>query len=181
MGTPEEVEETMHMLLAGNESALISYEAKKRTIDPEQFIPLMRRLILQITDNFWLEQLETMEYLRRSVSLRAYGQRDPLIEYRREGLIRFRQMEGDIALAVGDALPHAAPSDEARIRAEEEKVRAQLVLAGKEGDDSPQAPIVKGDTHGRNDLVTIKKGDATQTLKYKKAETLLSQGWEIAE
>ena len=81
---------------------------------------------------FWLEHLETMDYLRRSVSLRAYGQRDPLIEYRREGLMRFRQLEENIKMAVAEALPRLARADDARIRAEEEKTRAALVAAGQE-------------------------------------------------
>ena len=61
--------------------------------------------LLQVVDTLWLEHLETMEYLRRSVSLRAYGQRDPLIEYRREGLMRFRELEaeGTVDLPTGSA------------------------------------------------------------------------------
>ena len=74
----------------------------------------LRRLLLQVIDTFWLEHLETMDYLRRSVSLRAYGQRDPLIEYRREGLQRFRQLEADIAAKVAAALPRLVNADEAR-------------------------------------------------------------------
>lgn len=129
---------------------------------------------------FWLEHLETMDYLRRSVSLRAYGQRDPLIEYRREGLIRFRQLEENIKMAVAEALPRMQ-SDEASStvwRAEQEKTRAALVATGKE-ESGVQTPVVKIAGHNRNDFVTIKKGDETQTLKFKKAEPLLSQGWGI--
>ena len=127
---------------------------------------------------FWLEHLETMEYLRRSVSLRAYGQRDPLIEYRREGLQRFRALEASIDAAVVEALPRLVGADDARLRAEEEKTRAKLVAAGQEEGSAP-APLQKSFTYGRNDLVTIKKGDETKEIKFKKAEPLLSEGWEI--
>jgi preprotein translocase subunit SecA len=44
-------------------------------------------------DALWMEHLENMEHLRGSVNLRAYGQRDPLVEYRREGLRLFKEME----------------------------------------------------------------------------------------
>src|SRR5690606_35185809 len=116
----------------------------------------------------------------RSVSLRAYGQRDPLIEYRKEGLARFQIMQESIKAAVRDALPRVRQSDDTQIRAQEAKVRAQLVAASEGGDDStPTQPIVKGTTYGRNDEVTIRRGDETQTLKYKKAEPLLAQGWTI--
>jgi preprotein translocase subunit SecA len=141
----------------------------------------MRRLILQMTDAFWLEQLETMDYLRRTVSLRAYGQRDPLIEYRREGLQRFQDMEAGIAQQIRETIPHVIPADDSRIRAQEERTRRALIAASEGGDGSEQekAPIVKANEPGRNDTVTIRKGEETQTLKYKKAEPLLAEGWVL--
>ena len=142
---------------------------------------LMRRLVLQVTDTFWLEHLETMDYLRRSVSLRAYGQRDPLIEYRKEGLGRFQAMQGSVATAVAEAIPRIRPADDARIRAEEAKTRAKLVAASEGSDTSAEAaaPVRNDTVYNRNDEVTIKKGEETQTLKYKKAEPLLAEGWTI--
>lgn len=142
------------------------------------FVPTLRRLLLQVIDMLWLEHLETMDYLRRAVSLRAYGQRDPLIEYRKEGLGRFRSLEDQIASTMVESVPRIVAQDDARIRAEEEKTRAKLVAAGK-GDGQPAAPIVKTSTHGRNDLVKIRKGEETQELKFKKAEPLLAEGWEL--
>ncbi len=177
-GSPEEVEAVILDCIGGDKGARTAYEAKRVEIGVEQTIALLRRILLQVIDALWLEHLETMDYLRRSVSLRAYGQRDPLIEYRREGLSRYRALEAAIVHLVREALPRLAPVDDARIRAEEARVRAQLVAAGKE-ESATQAPITKGATFGRNDLVTIKKGDQSQTLKYKRAEPLLVQGWEI--
>jgi preprotein translocase subunit SecA len=140
--------------------------------------PLLRHLLLQIIDMYWLEHLETMEYLRRAVSLRAYGQRDPLIEYRREGLQRFRHLEESIKAAVIEALPRLESMDDARMREEEEKTRAMLVAVGKE-DGSSAAPIKNTNEFGRNDIVTLKKGSETRELKFKKAEPFLKEGWEI--
>ncbi len=152
--------------------------AAKKIEFGDSFIAHLRRLLLQVVDTFWFEHLETMDYLRRSVSLRAYGQRDPLIEYRREGLMRFRQLEESISTAVTEALPRLVPAEDARIRAEEAKVRTAALSAGKE-EESASTPIKKVFQHNRNDFVTIKKGDTTQTLKFKKAEPLLAEGWEI--
>ncbi len=149
----------------------------KRDALGEAFVPLMRRLVLQVTDAFWLEHLDTMEHLRRSVSLRSYGQRDPLIEYRREGLALFTAMQRAIRVQIGEALPHIVVADDSRIRKEEEKTRAQI-LAASEG-DTVSSTVVLAKTYGRNDEVTIHKGDETQTLKFKKAEPLLSEGWEV--
>jgi len=176
VGSDGEVEGVIRDFLGDATPALESFETKRGELG-DAFVPGLRRLLLQVIDTFWLEHLETMDYLRRSVSLRAYGQRDPLIEYRREGLMRFRQLEENIRATVIDALPRMMSSDEARIRAEEERTRAALVAAGKE--EGAQAPLVKTSGPGRNDFVTVKKGDATQTLKYKKAEALLADGWEL--
>jgi preprotein translocase subunit SecA len=65
--------------------------------DKPELVESLRRLILQTIDMFWVDHLEMMDYLRSSVNLRAYGQRDPLVEYKREGLRFFREMEGSIA------------------------------------------------------------------------------------
>lgn len=177
LGSDEEVERLFLALIPGEEAARALLAAKKTELG-EAFALHARRLLLQVIDIFWLEHLETMDYLRRSVSLRAYGQRDPLIEYRREGLARFRQLEEHIRLATAEALSRLQSGDDARIRAEEEKTRAALTAAGQEEGSAP-APVVKASAYGRNDLVTVKKGTATQTLKYKKAEPLLADGWEL--
>ncbi|HWU24740.1 MAG TPA: preprotein translocase subunit SecA [Candidatus Paceibacterota bacterium] len=186
LGSGEEVETRMLELIGDNgeesEAAKAVYDTKKAEYGPEQWTELMRRLILQTTDALWLEHLEYMEYLRRSVSLRSFGQRDPLIEYRRDGLLRFRELEASIAHNIREALPRIIPADDARIRAEEAKVRAHLVAASEGGDGSDAGsaePIQNGPQIGRNDTVTIRKGEEVQTLKYKKAEALLAEGWTI--
>lgn len=176
LDSDEVFEETIRALFTSPE-ALISFETKKAELG-DAFLPGVRRLYLQVIDTFWLEHLETMDYMRRSVSLRAYGQRDPLIEYRREGLMRYRQLDADIKAAFTDMVPRLVRSDDARIRAEEEKTRAQLVAAGKE-EGGASSPIVKSSLPGRNSMVTIRKGEETKTLKFKKAEVLLQEGWEL--
>jgi len=179
LGNDEEVEAIFRDLCADDAPTLAVLEEKKREFG-DAYGAQLRRLLLQVIDTFWLEHLETMEYLRRSVSLRAYGQRDPLIEYRREGLVRFRALEANIRATLRDALPRLQSGDEARIRAEEERARATLVAAGKEEGTAP-VPIVRGATFGRNDLVTIQKGSETKVLKFKKAEPFIADGWTLAE
>ena len=177
LGDEEAIEWLLRDLFGSDAVALAALESKKNEFG-DAFAAHARRLLLQIVDLFWLEHLETMDYLRRSVSLRAYGQRDPLIEYRREGLVRFRQLESSIRAALAEALPRLESADDARIRAEEEKTRATLVAAGKE-EESAGAPIKKATLPGRNDLVTLRKGNETKEVKYKKAEPFLNEGWEI--
>lgn len=176
-GTDTEVESLARALMTDFPDALRVLEEKKQELG-DTWSGQLRHLLLQVIDMFWLEHLETMDYLRRSVSLRAYGQRDPLIEYRREGLMRFRQLEQNIREAVAHALPQMRSVADQEERAREERVRAALVAAGSEAGSDAQ-PRVTASTYGRNDFVTIVRGDETQTLKYKKAGPLLAEGWSI--
>ena len=68
----------------------------------------VRNLKLQAYDMFWVEHLEMMDYLRGSVNLRAYGQRDPLVEYKKEGLKLFKEMEQNIENTIEENLKKLA-------------------------------------------------------------------------
>jgi preprotein translocase subunit SecA len=57
---------------------------------------IFRVMMLQVIDTLWMEHLDQMEHLRNSVNLRAYGQRDPLVEYKKEGLRAFRSLEATL-------------------------------------------------------------------------------------
>lgn len=177
-GTDEEILTLIKELIQGDESAETVLVQKQKELEGA-FVPLMRRLLLQVTDALWLEHLDTMEHLRRSVSLRSYGQRDPLIEYRREGLSLFSLLQNTLRARIAEALPRIVIADDSRIRAEEERVRQQILRASEDGSTEVASPRVRGTAYGRNDEVTIRRGEETQTLKYKKAEPLLAEGWSI--
>jgi preprotein translocase subunit SecA len=70
-----------------------------------EYLANIRRLILQTIDMFWIDHLEMMDYMRSSVNLRAYGQRDPLVEYKREGLKLFKDMEFSIGAEIIKMIP----------------------------------------------------------------------------
>ncbi len=176
LGSADDVEATYAAIVAGDEAAAKALEDKRAEFGPA-FPAVMRRLLLQVVDSFWLEHLETMDYLRRSVSLRAYGQRDPLIEYRREGLVRFNEMEAAVDQALREALPRIHPANDAKIKQEEAKMRNAVLAASTAG--TAGGPIQNGTEYGRNDTVIIRNGERTQTLKYKKAEPFLAEGWTI--
>jgi len=71
-------------------------------LDIPEILEVLRRVILQTVDLFWVDHLEMMEYLRGSVNLRAYGQREPLVEYKKDGLRFFKDMEVSIARQVAE-------------------------------------------------------------------------------
>ncbi|MBI2065499.1 MAG: preprotein translocase subunit SecA [Candidatus Zambryskibacteria bacterium] len=70
---------------------------------------VLKRVILQTMDLFWVDHLEMMDYLRSSVNLRAYGQRDPLVEYKKDGLRFFRDMEVSITRQVAEFIAALDP------------------------------------------------------------------------
>lgn len=73
-----------------------SIENIKDSLDAENASRLAKSIILRSMDNAWVEHLETMQYLRRSIGLRGYGQRDPLVEYNREAFHVFNDMSAQI-------------------------------------------------------------------------------------
>lgn len=77
---------------------------KKQELGEEAFFLSVRSLVLQGIDFLWVDHLEAMDYLRSSVNLRAYGQRDPLVEYKKEGLRMFKEMERTLKEQVFSAI-----------------------------------------------------------------------------
>jgi preprotein translocase subunit SecA len=74
---------------------------KKEKEMGENFFHIAKIFTLSVFDSFWVDYLETMEHLRASVSLRAYGHLDPLVEYKKEGNLIFKRMLSEIEKAVG--------------------------------------------------------------------------------
>ncbi len=69
-----------------------AYERREEELTPDVMREFERRVVLSVLDRKWREHLYEMDYLREGVSLRGYGQRDPLIEYQREGYDMFTTM-----------------------------------------------------------------------------------------
>lgn len=161
------------------------YEAKKIEFGEEVFADVFRRLALQMMDMLWVEHLEVMGYTRSSVSLRAYGQRDPLIEYRKEGNRLFKEMNQELLHRLTQVLPNVQPkavAEEEEVRKQEAKVAQKSAGITEESKaNKKQEPVSKEITFGRNDVVTITNGTETKEMKFKKAESLLSSGWTIVE
>jgi len=72
--------------------------------------------MLQAIDMLWIEHLEAMDYMRSSVRLRAYGQRDPLVEYKNEGLKLFRVLEVSIDNTIAEMVLRAGETQVPRPR-----------------------------------------------------------------
>ncbi len=72
------------------------FTKKETEMGPEVFDGALRFVALQSIDELWMEHLDTMDHLRDSVRLRGYGQRDPLVEYKKEGHIMFQRLIAEI-------------------------------------------------------------------------------------
>jgi len=129
--------------------------------DKQGVLIVLQRIILQTIDLFWVDHLEMMEYLRGSVNLRAYGQRDPLVEYKKDGLRFFRDMEFSIARQVAEFiisldLEALAALKSTPISVEQTRL---IEVSGKE----EARPVSKKPEVGRNDPCPCGSGK-----KYKK-------------
>ncbi|MEK6727114.1 MAG: preprotein translocase subunit SecA [Candidatus Omnitrophota bacterium] len=78
------------------QAAISSYEEKEKAIGPGMMRHMEQMVFLQIIDTKWKDHLYAMDSLREGIGLRAYGQRDPLVEYKREAFEMFSQMIASI-------------------------------------------------------------------------------------
>jgi preprotein translocase subunit SecA len=92
--TPEELEsqEREEMLRILFDAGVKSYEQKEEEFTAESMRELERMILLRIVDSKWMEHLDAMDNLREGVGLRAYGQQDPLVVYKREAYDMYQQM-----------------------------------------------------------------------------------------
>ncbi|HDM32009.1 MAG TPA: preprotein translocase subunit SecA [bacterium] len=97
---------------------------KEEEFGKENFFKIGKYYSLSVFDSFWVDYLETMEHLRDSVKLRAYGNLDPLVEYKREGNFLFKKMISEIKKTIGKGILsiHIKPKREERVKIEGKKV-----------------------------------------------------------
>jgi len=142
----------------------------------EVFSQLVRSMFLQTIDMFWVDHLETMDHLRSSVNLRAYGQRDPLVEYKREGTILFKGLMANVDANVVSMISSMdAVANQAQGRAMQEAQDSARVITGEGGPSNHTASIVLG----RNEKVIMVKADEEKEVKWKKVSEYEKEGWKI--
>ena len=140
----------------------------------------------------WVDHLEMMDYTRSSVNLRAYGQRDPLVEYKKEGTRLFKELEESVNYRIAELIPRMGEGEFKREQTRLQAVHkdAKLIGGSKNSSDAgtqKQTPAVseapkdsEGKKIGRNDIVEITNGTETKSIKYKKAQPLIESGeWKL--
>jgi preprotein translocase subunit SecA len=146
------------------EDAQAAYDRREEELTPEVTRELERRVVLSVLDTKWREHLYEMDYLEEGIHLRAYGQRDPLTEYRREAFAMFDEMKTSIRDEFVRYIFHV----ELVRNDEPARPRPQRVQMSH-GDDpnSGQAPQATSDKVGRNAPCPCGSG-----RKYKKCHGL---------
>ena len=138
-----------------------AYAAKEAQIGSELMRELERVVMLRVVDEYWMDQIDAMNELKQGIGLRAYGQSDPVIEYKREGFEMFEQM---IAAIQEETLRRLFLI---RLRQNEEVKRervAKITAESAGGDGSVRKqPVKKVVKIGRNDPCPCGSG-----LKWKK-------------
>ena len=105
-------------------------EAKFSPFDPEQVKLTQREVLLATFDQFWKDHLLAMDHLKEGINLRSYGQKDPLVEYKREAFTIYENMKLAIKRAVIERISHVKLMTQEEIEAihrqQEEYLQAQL-------------------------------------------------------
>jgi preprotein translocase subunit SecA len=116
------------------EDAHAAYARREEELGAEAVRELERMVLLQVIDRKWREHLYEMDYLQEGISLRAYAQRDPVVEYQREGFDMFATMMDGIKeetvgflynLEVQVEEPEAAPAEEVKLLEQPVEIRAK--------------------------------------------------------
>ncbi len=143
----DELKEYLEKVAADN------YKSREDIYGAETMRELERVIMLRVVDNKWMEHLDHMDMLREGINLRAYGQRNPLVEYKIEALAMFEEMEAAIQDQIAALMYHVAV-----VQQEEEKIEDRLKTAqASHGDNVSPAESKKvpktadGKKIGRND------------------------------
>ena len=146
---------------------LTRYEEKEKLFGLEMMRWLERRIVLDVVDNQWKDHLLTLDHLKEGINLRGYGQKDPLVEFKKEAFTLFEDMMERInseTIRYLFLVQPAKPEDQAK-EIERKQQRAQQNMQFQAGPAQAEAPkpVRTGAKVGRNDPCPCGSGK-----KYKK-------------
>jgi preprotein translocase subunit SecA len=129
--------------------AMELYERQEAAFSPEIMRKVERDIYLQIMDNLWMQHLENMHHLREGIYWMSVGQRDPLVEYRRQSQIIFDTMQQTMRHDVVRSLFHAEPADL------HEHIETELTRAARNSVDNADR-IIEGEEFHEVDFTPAK-------------------------
>ena len=154
------LEELRHAL---SDEIKTAYENKEKEIGTDALRYIEKVILLQVVDTQWKDHLLGMDHLKEGIGLRGYGQRDPLVEYKKEAFEAFSELSGRIESEVVSRLfkIQIAKEDDARRKVMLKPAKVQY-NKGNDGGEKPRT-VVKDKKIGRNDPCICGSGK-----KYKK-------------
>ncbi|MCH6469643.1 preprotein translocase subunit SecA [Sinomonas terrae] len=124
--------------------AKLVYQRREQEVGSDNMRELERRVVLSVIGRKWQEHLYEMDYLKEGIGLRAMAQRDPLVEYQREGFAMFQtMMEGireesvsflyNLEVQAAQAVPEGAPTEASPVEAPERPAQLQYSAPAEDG------------------------------------------------
>ena len=139
------------------------YKNKEQEIGAETFRYLERMIMLQVLDTQWKDHLLSMDHLKEGVGLRGYGQRDPLIEYKKEAFEIFANLSDRVSSEVIARLMKIQVAREDTVEKKFAPRPARMIYGRGGGESAKPQTVVKDKRIGRNDPCICGSGK-----KYKK-------------
>jgi preprotein translocase subunit SecA len=140
-------------------TALEHYKAQEKAFTPEMFRKVESDVYLQILDNLWMQHLENMDHLREGIHWIAVGQRDPLVEYRKQGQRLFDDMQITLRHDIVRAIMNAQPLPEEDMA---RPVETELTRAARASVDNA-GQILSAETFDESDFIDTQQEQAEQS------------------
>jgi preprotein translocase subunit SecA len=156
-GDKEIMQEIEDAILSVNDELTAKIKDKRSQVEPEMFQELLRRVSLHVSDQLWMQHLQVMDYTRQAVTLRSYGQKEPLVEYKKEGLRLYNEMNNALHGRIAEMMAHV-------------DIAATTQQQSQQTESEPS--IIDSNT------VTVRKAGEVRQVKKKKLQTYLDTGWE---
>ena len=136
--------------------ALTTYEEKEKEIGEEAFKELQRIVLLKVVDEKWMDHIDSMDELKNGIGLRAYGQKDPVIQYQIDGSNMFDEMISNIKLEV-----------------------AKIMMCVKKREGYERRSTVKITGEGREDIDAMINPELAQEEKKKVKVPIVNEGPKV--
>ncbi len=157
---------------------MLSFYDYKKSEHPEGLFEelVTKRIFLTTLDRKWMDHLFNMDILREGIGLRAWGQRDPLMEYKKEAFEMFKGLVFSIAEESIKTI------NRANLVMKENVDLAPVNMNNLQTNKSEQTKAVVSDKkYGRNEKVVLEKNGLKKTVKWKHVDLLVKDGWVLVK
>lgn len=155
--------------------AMELYDGREVAFTPEIMRKVERDIYLQILDNLWMKHLEDMDHMRQGIHWISVGQRDPLVEYRRQSQMMFEQMQDKLRREVVRTVFSAQPVNQSEV---DRPIETELTRAARrsvdnadkiiEAEELNEEDFARAQANGDLPMAMVEKPSATKKIEKKK-------------